>query len=83
MRKSMTRLLGGLGLLAVVVAASLALLSGSGAEAAGPGGPPCGGLAGLDCPSPRQICVDDPRDNCDPRTGGRDCIGLCRGRGAG
>ena len=41
----------------------------------------CGGITGKPCPSvvgskPLQ-CVDDPRDNCDPASGGADCGGLC------
>jgi hypothetical protein len=37
---------------------------------------PCGGIAGFPCPK-GQVCVDDPRDACDPTKGGADCIGLC------
>jgi hypothetical protein len=37
----------------------------------------CGGFAGTPCPDSRQICVDDPRDDCVAEEGGRDCIGLC------
>jgi hypothetical protein len=37
---------------------------------------PCGGIAGLPCPD-GFVCVDDPRDDCDPATGGADCIGIC------
>jgi hypothetical protein len=37
----------------------------------------CGGFAGLKCPQPGQVCVDDPRDGCDPKDGGNDCGGLC------
>lgn len=36
----------------------------------------CAGLLGLSCPL-GQDCVDDPRDDCDPRLGGADCWGLC------
>ena len=36
----------------------------------------CGGIAGLECPSPL-ICIDDPSDNCDPARGGADCSGIC------
>ncbi|KAF7507109.1 hypothetical protein GJ744_010922 [Endocarpon pusillum] len=39
-------------------------------------GPSCGGFAGLHCPRGK-VCVDDPRDSCDPRQGGADCIGTC------
>ncbi|MCK5831404.1 MAG: hypothetical protein KAH20_14000 [Methylococcales bacterium] len=38
--------------------------------------PICGGIAGLICPN-ALICIDDPRDNCDPKKGGADCIGTC------
>ncbi len=37
----------------------------------------CGGIAGFPCPERAQICVDDPRDDCDPERGGADCGGLC------
>jgi hypothetical protein len=37
----------------------------------------CGGLLGTQCRG-NQVCVDDPRDDCDPRNGGADCIGICR-----
>ena len=41
----------------------------------------CGGFAGVPCPE-GLVCVDDPRDECDPQTGGADCNGLCvPGRG--
>jgi hypothetical protein len=40
------------------------------------GGDPCGGFAGLPCPQ-GQVCVDDPSDSCDPKSGGADCIGVC------
>jgi len=36
----------------------------------------CGGFAGLMCPGSGE-CVDDPRDSCDPATGGADCGGYC------
>ena len=36
----------------------------------------CGGFAGIMCPD-NLICVDDPDDDCDPRRGGSDCIGIC------
>lgn len=78
--KSMLRFAAGLALAAVIAVGSVALLS-TPSEAAGQGGQPCGGIAGLQCPSPKQKCVDDPRDNCDPKRGGADCIGICRGPG--
>lgn len=36
----------------------------------------CGGIAGFPCKE-GEICVDDPRDNCDPDRGGADCPGIC------
>ena len=36
----------------------------------------CGGFAGRRCPAGYH-CVDDPRDSCDPRGSGRDCVGMC------
>lgn len=41
-----------------------------------PKGPACGGLLGIPCEGD-SICVDDPSDDCDPRNGGSDCIGIC------
>jgi hypothetical protein len=41
-----------------------------------PEGEFCGGIAGIPCPE-GFICVDDPRDDCDPKTGGADCGGIC------
>ncbi|KAF3045530.1 hypothetical protein E8E12_009295 [Didymella heteroderae] len=37
----------------------------------------CGGFAGFKCSAPGQVCLDDPRDGCSPKTGGADCGGLC------
>ncbi|KAF1934091.1 uncharacterized protein M421DRAFT_112764 [Didymella exigua CBS 183.55] len=37
----------------------------------------CGGFAGFRCLTPGQVCLDDPRDGCSPKTGGADCGGLC------
>src|SRR5262245_37563125 len=37
----------------------------------------CGGIAGKPCPQ-GEVCVDDPNDSCDPKTGGADCTGTCR-----
>lgn len=36
----------------------------------------CGGIAGIPCPS-GYVCVDNPRDGCDPAHGGADCGGIC------
>jgi hypothetical protein len=36
----------------------------------------CGGFAGIHCPGD-SVCVDDPRDDCDPASGGADCSGIC------
>jgi hypothetical protein len=41
-----------------------------------PLGPVCGGFLGTPCPGLGK-CLDDPRDDCDPRMGGADCSGLC------
>ncbi|KAF2637973.1 hypothetical protein P280DRAFT_482410 [Massarina eburnea CBS 473.64] len=40
--------------------------------------PRCAGLLGIECPK-GLVCVDDPRDGCDPENGGSDCIGICVG----
>jgi Kazal-type serine protease inhibitor domain len=37
----------------------------------------CGGIAGISCKNPNEICIDDPNDNCDPNQGGADCGGIC------
>ncbi|KAK4226027.1 hypothetical protein QBC38DRAFT_481606 [Podospora fimiseda] len=37
----------------------------------------CGGFAGFACKDPNKLCIDDPRDDCDPRNGGADCGGIC------
>lgn len=44
-----------------------------GSSAAPPTYPKCGGLAGLQCPKRRQLCVDDPR-SCPLAA---DCLGIC------
>jgi len=80
MKKRMICFVTGLGLVAVIAMGVVTLVATPSAEA---GRQACGGFAGLECPNPNQICVDDPRDNCDPKTGGRDCIGVCRGPGRG
>ncbi len=36
----------------------------------------CGGIAGLRCPE-ALACVDNPNDSCNPKKGGRDCMGMC------
>ena len=36
----------------------------------------CGGIAGIQCPK-GMVCIDDPRDNCNPNSGGADCGGIC------
>ena len=36
----------------------------------------CGGFAGFRCKNDR-MCIDDPRDDCDPKNGGADCGGIC------
>ena len=40
-------------------------------------GEKCGGILGTPCETSGEICVDDPRDDCDPKKGGDDCIGVC------
>ena len=38
----------------------------------------CGGFAGVACPlDTSAVCVDDPRDDCDPVQGDADCGGVC------
>ncbi|KAK4160568.1 hypothetical protein QBC43DRAFT_372966 [Cladorrhinum sp. PSN259] len=37
----------------------------------------CGGFAGFACKDKNKMCIDDPRDDCDPRNGGADCGGIC------
>jgi len=37
----------------------------------------CGGFVGAACPG-KEECVDDPSDDCDPKKGGADCIGICQ-----
>ena len=84
MTKKVLRLIGSLVVLGALAIGVTALLTTPTAEAGGGrGGQMCGGIAGIECPNPNQVCVDDPRDNCDPKTGGRDCSGLCRGPGGG
>ncbi len=36
----------------------------------------CGGFGNLPCPE-GFVCVDNPRDDCDPAAGGADCGGIC------
>lgn len=64
---------------AALAIATVVLLSGSVATLADPpsGGAACGGIAGLPCPQ-GCVCVDDPHDDCNPKRGGADCIGICR-----
>ncbi|KAL8670917.1 MAG: hypothetical protein Q9168_004563 [Polycauliona sp. 1 TL-2023] len=40
----------------------------------------CGGFGNLKCEGEAdgtEKCIDDPRDTCDPKKGGRDCGGIC------
>ncbi|HEX8824817.1 MAG TPA: hypothetical protein VF794_33160 [Archangium sp.] len=37
----------------------------------------CGGIAGFPC-AEGFLCVDDPKDDCEPNQGGADCGGICR-----
>jgi hypothetical protein len=39
----------------------------------------CGGIMGKICPSGFS-CADDTNDSCDPKNGGRDCMGICVGK---
>jgi hypothetical protein len=39
--------------------------------------PSCGGIASIPCYRRAEICVDDPRDTCNPERGGADCPGIC------
>ena len=68
--------------IAAVVTGVGALLAEQAMAQGGPSGIPCGGITGALCPE-GQICIDDPRDNCDPKKGGTDCAGICRGKGKG
>ncbi len=36
----------------------------------------CGGITGTPCFDGMK-CVDDPDDDCDPKSGGADCSGIC------
>lgn len=36
----------------------------------------CGGIAAITC-TEGLVCVDDPKDTCDPTKGGADCGGIC------
>ncbi len=36
----------------------------------------CGGIAAFPCDA-GQVCIDDPSDDCDPKSGGADCSGVC------
>eukprot|EP00808_Paulinella_micropora_P029103 g1247.t1 len=38
---------------------------------------PCGGFTGSSFGCLEGVCVDDPRDDCDPANGGADCPGFC------
>jgi hypothetical protein len=60
-----------------LVVACTAMAAGCIAPSGTPEDPPrCGGIAASRCPT-GLICVDDPRDTCDPQHGGADCGGLC------
>ncbi|SFN65537.1 Kazal-type serine protease inhibitor family protein [Nitrosospira briensis] len=39
----------------------------------------CGGIAGIPCPEGK-TCVDNPKDDCDPKRGGADCPGICESK---
>jgi hypothetical protein len=59
----------------VAASAGVAVES-DGACAPEPTGPACGGLLGIPCEG-KAVCIDDPSDDCDPKNGGNDCIGIC------
>jgi hypothetical protein len=42
----------------------------------------CGGVAGIECVSTNFTaeCYDWPNDDCNPKNGGTDCIGVCLDR---
>lgn len=40
---------------------------------------PCGGFAGFACPD-GMTCKDVPGDDCNPKKGGADCPGVCKGK---
>jgi hypothetical protein len=63
----------------ILACAAAVIFTGSAETYAGPGGGGqfCGGIAGIPCPE-GFVCVDDPRDDCNPKTGGRDCGGICK-----
>jgi hypothetical protein len=79
--KRMIRVIAVAAVLAVIVAGSLVVMTSPSMAkppgGGGCGGQFCGGFAGLPCPE-GFVCVDNPCDNCNPKTGGADCGGLCR-----
>ena len=75
----------------LVAVAALAVVSLTASPAKAVGCPPyngpitnifCGGIANIPCPG-NLVCIDDPRDNCCPQTGGADCGGVCVRPGRG
>lgn len=39
---------------------------------------PCSRVTDGRCSDPRNpVCIDDPRDDCEPEKGGSECIGIC------
>jgi hypothetical protein len=72
------RIAGGAFAVAMLAIVTVVLFSGSVTTIADPpGGAFCGGIAGIPC-SEGCVCVDDPRDDCNPKRGGADCGGICR-----
>ena len=65
--------------MALLSIATIVLFIGSVGTFADPpgGGAMCGGIAGIPCPSGCN-CIDDPRDDCNPKRGGADCSGICQ-----
>ncbi|KAK3402671.1 hypothetical protein B0T20DRAFT_319373, partial [Sordaria brevicollis] len=38
---------------------------------------PCVASSNFACPAKNQVCIDDPRDDCDPLKQGEECSGVC------
>lgn len=74
--KSFVRAAVGMAILTLLVAGGIVVMNPP-TMAAGGGGQFCGGITGTPCPA-GFVCVDDPRDNCNPQQGGADCSGICR-----
>ena len=75
--KSAIRSVFAAAVLAVIFAGGVVLSSPAMAKPGRCNGQFCGGFAGIPCPD-GFTCVDNPCDNCNPKTGGADCGGVCR-----